>query len=110
MTALLLLALASSPDGGTSERGPFSRAAVQRVVRKHRADLRACGVPEGFMEMSFVVSPEGRVRDVTGEASNILHNGELFMCVVHKLRSWDFPSPGKKPVTVKHFRFVFPPK
>lgn len=112
MTLLLLLALSASPDAGVASvplPGPFSRNAVRRVVRDHKADLRACsGGMGGEITLTFVINPEGRVRDVTTISMNMTDSSDILTCVIHGLRSWSFPSPGKKGTTVTEFRFVLP--
>lgn len=110
MTLLLLLALSASPDGGVTSSpapGPFSRNAVHRIVRQHTEELRECGT-DGSFTLTFVVSPEGRVRDVTTVAMDITDSTDILMCVIGKLRSWSFPSPGKSSATVREYRVVLP--
>jgi hypothetical protein len=112
MAPLLLLALSAAPDAGVVSApapGPFSRNAVAKIVRQHQADLRACGTG-GTITLTFVVSPEGRVRDVTTESMTITDASGLLSCVIHALRSWSFPSPGKRSATVREFPIVLPPK
>lgn len=112
MTPLLLLALAAAPDA-TAEPGPFTRHTVNRIVRRHAGELRTCAERHwGFdveITLTFTVSPEGRVRDVTTESITQTDSSDLLSCVITSLRNWSFPSPGKKSATVEHYVFRLPP-
>ncbi|MFT3707317.1 MAG: AgmX/PglI C-terminal domain-containing protein [Archangium sp.] len=112
MTPLLLLALSAAPDAGVA--APiYSRDAVNRVVRRHKDDLKACGESTGIgaaeITLTFVIGTEGKVRDVTTETMNVTDAPQLLSCVITALRSWSFPVPAK-PLTVQHYRFVVPGK
>jgi hypothetical protein len=113
MTPLLLLALAASPDAGAPEPGLFTKQALQRVVRRHHEELRLCADRHwGYdveLTLTFTMSPEGRVRDTAMESINQTDSSELVSCVISALRSWSFPSPGKKSVSVEHFVIRLPP-
>ena len=113
MTPLLLLALAAAPDAGAPEPGPFTRKALNRVVRQHTDELRTCADQywgwDVDITLTFTMSPEGRVRDTALETINQTDSTELVECVISALRRWNFPSPGKKSVSVEHFAIRLPP-
>jgi hypothetical protein len=111
MTPLLLLALAASPDAGAP--APFTRKELNRVVRRHVEELRTCADQywgwDVEIALTFTMSPEGRVRDTALETVNQTDSSELVSCVITALRSWSFPSPGKKNVSVEHYVIRLPP-
>ena len=112
MTPLLLLALAAAPDAGALP-GPFTRPALNRVVRRHVEELRTCTDQywgwDAEITLTFTMSPEGRIRDTKLESINQTDSTELVDCVITALRSWSFPSPGKKNVSVEHYVVRLPP-
>lgn len=116
MTPLLLLALAASPDAGAVSApvpGPFTRKALNRVVRQHVDELRTCADQywgwDVEITLTFTMNPEGRIRETKLESINQTDSSELVECVIVALRSWSYPSPGKKSVSVEHFVVRLPP-
>lgn len=108
MFLILALALAATPDGGVAHG--YSRVAVRRVVNAHQADLRACGqrfVASGMeITLTFVISPEGKVRDIAVESMNVTDAMDAVDCLNKALRSWTFPSPGKTSAKIQSHLFV----
>jgi hypothetical protein len=84
---------------------------VNRIVRKHQAELNACTRSGGGgveLTLSFTVGPDGRVKEITTESINVTDSTDLRECMQGALRSWPFPSPGKRSVNVQHYRLVTP--
>lgn len=86
--------------GDPEIRGQLDREIIQRVVREHRREIRACyeqelqRLPEleGQILVRWLISPDGAVAAASIESST-MNNSEVEGCVTRRVRSWRFPEP-----------------
>jgi TonB family protein len=95
-TAHLGGALALAACAHTS---PLSQAQIDRVVRRHERDIRACydvGLSRepglaGRLRVDFVVEPSGATTGARVSDSTLEH-AEVERCIVVVVSRWRFPS------------------
>lgn len=91
---------AAIPADETNEQGSLSRSAIQRVIRGHMSEVRACyerGLMErptlaGRVNVAFVISGSGSVQSAELESSD-LAAPSVERCITSAVRSWTFPAP-----------------
>ena len=103
-------------SAGSKVKGNLDKAVVERVVRRHRAQIKYCyelelmrtpGL-EGKLVMQWVIGKDGRVTSAKSRAEGTtLANPALTRCIVNKIRSWAFPSPKGGGVVIVNWPFLF---
>lgn len=102
---------------GTPEvRGQLDREIIQRVIREHRREIRACYEGElqrntsleGRVVVAFVISPDGAVAGSRITESS-LNNSAVENCVATRVRQWRFPEPRGGGTVNVNYPFVFSP-
>lgn len=102
---------------GTPEvRGQLDRDIIQRVIREHRREIRACYEGElqrdtsleGRVLVGFVISPDGAVAGARITESS-LNNSTVEDCVARRVRQWRFPEPRGGGTVNVNYPFVFSP-
>ncbi len=90
--------------------GALDKRIIQKVVRQHQGELRACYEREaakikglhGMISMMWVVSPQGTVTKAVVESST-MNNKNVEQCVANSIKFWRFPAPkGGGAVMVKY--------
>jgi len=87
-------AVAAEPSGS------MDREVVQRVVREHRREIRACYEREllrdpeleGRVEMAWVILPDGSVSEPR-VVSSTLNSSAVEECMAERIGLWQFPEP-----------------
>lgn len=92
------------PDPATAQRG-LSREAIRKVVQANKANVRACYTSHtgdlGRVELEWVITASGTVRDVKLETENPAD--ALKACVIQEIQSWTFPAPNPgREITVRY--------
>lgn len=93
--------------------GRLDRAAIQRVLSSHMAEVQACyeralqrdPTLGGRIVIDFEIGPEGAVTDARQRAST-MSTPQVAQCVLSLVRTWRFPAPASGPVRVT-YPFVF---
>jgi TonB family protein len=94
--------------------GQLDREIIQRVIREHRREVRACYEEalqrdadlEGRVVVAFLIAPSGRVA-AANVAESTLRSDEVETCLTRRVRQWRFPEPrGGGSVNV-NYPFVF---
>ena len=103
-------------SAGSKIKGNLDKAVVERVVRRHRAQIKYCyelelmrtpGL-EGKLVMQWVIGQDGKVRSAKSRAEGTtLANEALTRCIVNKVRTWVFPSPKGGGVVIVNWPFMF---
>lgn len=86
--------------GNPEIRGQLDREIIQRVIREHRREIRACYEAElqrnpnlrGRVAIEFVIAPDGSVASAT-VAESSMNSREVEACVTTRMRRWRFPEP-----------------
>ncbi|TVR02207.1 MAG: TonB family protein [Deltaproteobacteria bacterium] len=86
--------------GNPEVRGQLDREIIQRVIREHRREIRACYEAElqrnenlrGRVAIEFVIAPDGSVASAQ-VAESSLNSREVENCVTNRMRRWRFPEP-----------------
>lgn len=108
------LALRCGSPGCEDGHGGLSAEAIQRIVRRHRAEVRFCYEralqvrPDlrGRVAVRFDIAPDGRVAS-SSIAATTLGDGEAETCIRDAVRRWRFPPVDRgDPVSVT-YPFVF---
>lgn len=94
--------------------GGLDREIVQRVVRQHRGELKACYENElqknkslqGEMVIKFTISGKGEVIAAVKQSSD-LKSATLETCVTQRIRRWIFPEPRGGGIVVVKYPFRF---
>lgn len=102
--------------GDAEVRGQLDREIIQRVVREHRREIRACYEGElqrnqnleGRISIEWVISPNGSVAASQVESST-MNNSEVESCLARRIRSWRFPEPRGGGTVRVTYPFVFTP-
>ena len=102
--------------GRPNIEGQLDRDIIQRVIREHRREIRACyeaelqRTPEleGRVLINFVIAPDGQVAGSRSVESS-LNNSTVEDCVVRRIRSWRFPEPRGGGTVNVNYPFVFTP-
>ena len=103
-------------SAGSKVKGNLDKSVVERVVRRHRAQIKYCyelelmrtpGL-EGKLVMQWVIGPDGRVRSAKARTEGTtLANPALTRCIINKIRSWAFDKPRGGGVVVVNWPFLF---
>lgn len=102
--------------GSAEVRGQLDREIIQRVVREHRREVRACyeaelqrnPALEGRISIEWVISPSGSV-EATRVENSTMNNAEVEGCLARRIRSWRFPEPRGGGTVRVTYPFVFTP-
>jgi TonB family protein len=97
-------------------KGPLSRGIVRRVMNRHLAQIRSYYRKElskrpklkGDLKVKFVITPAGKVK-LARLVSSTLRAPVLEKSVVHAIRRWRFPMPGRVASTTVTATFRFRP-
>jgi hypothetical protein len=104
----------ASVRAGISEvLGSLPPAVIQRIVRRHMGEVRACyerGLIErptlnGRVEVRFVISPTGAVQTATVGSSD-LGAPAVEQCITTAVQGWTFPEPEGGGVVSVMYPFV----
>ena len=76
----------------------YDRAIIQRVVRQHRREIRACYEGElqqhrdlvGRVVVTFIIDAAGRVASAAIRESDV-DSDDLESCLLRRIRRWSFP-------------------
>jgi len=82
------------PRGGDEANAELAGAAIAAVAADHAHDVAACvGASElhGEVAIDFEINKDGKV--VKTAMSSTIGNGVIADCLLHELRSWQFPKP-----------------
>jgi len=104
-----VIACCAEIDGGT-----IDRSIIQRVIRQHRREIRACYETElqrnsdleGRIVVSFLVDPVGNVASARIHESDMENDG-VEACLVRRIRQWRFPMPANAGNVRVNYPFVF---
>lgn len=97
-------------SGIVETHGGLARHVIQRVVRRHSAEIRFCYEQalsrrpslEGRVVVSFVVGSDGRVTS-SEIGSTTLNDEAVEACIARAVQRWTFPGPeGGGAVTVNY--------
>jgi TonB family protein len=102
------------PRPPTTGQGALGRAEIQRVLRGHMAEIKACYEAgrkidpnlDGQVTVQFVIGARGQVSSSTIKSSS-LGNIRTETCLVQAIRRWEFPPPRNGVDTVIVYPFVF---
>lgn len=94
--------------------GGLDREIVQRVVRQHRGELKACYEAElqknkslqGEVVVKFTISGKGEVIAALKQSSD-LNNANVENCLTQRIRRWVFPEPRGGGIVVVKYPFRF---
>ena len=100
--------------GNPEIRGQLDREIIQRVIREHRREIRACYEGElqanpdleGRVLVAFVISPDGAVASAS-VSETTLGSSAVEDCVVRRVRRWRFPEPRGGGIVRVSYPFVF---
>ncbi len=106
--------VAGTRVGATTVMGSLDPAVIQRIVRRHMSEVRACyerGLRErpglaGRVIVRFVISPSGAVQGATVESST-LEAPAVDGCIAAATLRWMFPEPEGGGIVTVTFPFVF---
>lgn len=95
-------------------RGSLSKEAIRRVIRRNRAQVRACFESalrrnpelEGRLTTRFVIGPQGAVV-AAAAVSEDLRDARLTHCVERAVKRWPFPAPDGGGVVTVSYPFLF---
>ncbi len=100
-------------DMGTLRPAPALPEAVERELKSHRAELRACHQAKtppsnGKLTLAWTIGADGKASGlrVTGNGTGDL---ELASCVLERVRSWRFPPAEDGGTLLVSFPFHFVP-
>lgn len=93
---------------------PMDRSIIQRVIRQHRREIRACYQHElqrdvdlsGRVVVSFIIDPAGNVASARIHESD-LGDDDVEACLVRRIRQWRFPMPSNPGNVRVNYPFVF---
>lgn len=102
------------PGGRPTVMGSLPREVIQRVVRRHTAQVRHCyeqalaDAPqlEGRVNVRFVIGPDGRVQSASVQDST-LGSAAVESCIAARVRQWEFPAPDGGGVVAVTYPFTF---
>jgi TonB family protein len=107
-------AKAKAAPSAPARRGSLDKSAIQRVVRKHRNEVRYCYENElkkdpelaGMVKVKFVIGVTGSVESASVSSSTV-GSDAVGECVVRSISKWVFPAPkGNGSVSVVYpFKF-----
>lgn len=102
--------------GSGEVRGQLDREIIQRVVREHRREIRACYEGElqrnpdleGAITVEWVIAPDGAVAGARVQDTS-LNSSAVENCVTRRIQQWVFPEPRGGGTVRVTFPFVFAP-
>lgn len=102
--------------GNAEIRGQLDREIIQRVVREHRREIRACYEAElqrnpnleGRVSIEWVISPDGAVASSRIE-NTTLNSSAVEQCVAQRILRWRFPEPRGGGIVRVTYPFIFSP-
>ena len=94
--------------------GALDKRIIQKVVRQHSGELRACYEKElnkikglnGRVVVVWLISPQGAVTKALVKESTI-KNKNVENCVVNSIKFWRFPAPKGGGIVQIEYPFVF---
>ena len=94
--------------------GALDKRIIQKVVRQHSGELRACYEKElnknkglnGRVVVNWIISPQGAVTKAIVKESTI-KNKNVESCVVNSVKFWKFPAPKGGGIVAIEYPFVF---
>ncbi len=94
--------------------GSLDRELIRRVIQAHIAQIRYCYEKElqrtpglhGKIATEFIIEASGRVQSASAK-QNTLGNQSVEVCVLSKIRTWEFPQPKGGGIVVVRYPFVF---
>ncbi len=94
--------------------GSLDKRIIQKVVRQHSGELRACYEKElnkikglnGRVVVVWLISPQGTVTKALVKESSI-KNKNVENCVVNSVKFWRFPAPKGGGIVQIEYPFVF---
>ncbi|MCB9550643.1 MAG: TonB family protein [Myxococcales bacterium] len=102
--------------GSATVQGSLDRAIIQRVVRRHNAQVRYCyekalnknPALKGKVVLKWTIDAEGKVAAVSVSEST-LKDAETEACLTQTVKRWQFPKPAGGGVVVVNYPFNFSP-
>lgn len=102
--------------GNAEVQGQLDREIIQRVVREHRREIRACYEAElqrnpsleGRVSIGWVISPSGTVAAAQVENST-LNSSAVEQCMTRRILQWRFPEPRGGGIVRVNYPFVLSP-
>ncbi len=103
---------AALPNGKPD--GSMSKDSIRRVIKSHRAALKACYTERlksrkelaGRIKVRFAVGPDGSVKAATTTTST-LDDHAMETCVIDEILTWQFPEPDGGGYVVINYPFDF---
>lgn len=94
--------------------GSLDRELIRKVIQEHIAQIRYCYEKElqrtpglhGKIGTEFIIEASGRVQSATAK-QNTLGSSSVELCVLSKIRTWQFPQPKGGGIVVVRYPFVF---
>lgn len=104
----------SVAPGTPAVEGQLDRSIIERVIRQHRREIRACYEAElqrdpdleGRIVVSFVIDPSGGVARAS-IGSSTMNNGGVESCITTRVRRWRFPEPRGGGIVRVNYPFSF---
>ena len=101
---------------GKPEVTGISQRIIQKVVRDHKGELRACYEREltknkdlgGRVVFVWMISPQGVVTKAIVKEST-LHNSTVEACIKNSIQHWRFPMPQGSGIAQIEYPFTFNP-
>jgi hypothetical protein len=105
----LMTALCAAPVGASAAEGKLDQTLIQRVVRAHTPEIRACyekvlerdPEAEGVVVVEFTIGTAGRVTEATVIGGDI-EDDRLHACMRGAVLGWLFPRPDGGEVGVSY--------
>jgi TonB family protein len=99
--------------GRADVRGALSREVIQRVIRRHVAEVRHCYEQaltsrpdlQGRVAVKFVIAPSGAVQTAVVEQSALGHAG-VEACITRAVTRWAFPAPEGGGIVIVSYPFT----
>lgn len=100
--------------GKAAIQGQLDREIIERVIRQHRREIRACYTQqlqrnpdlEGKITVSFVVDMTGNVAK-SSVSKSTMNNRDVEKCITLRVRRWRFPEPKGGGVVRVNYPFTF---
>lgn len=100
--------------GTAAIEGQLDREIIERVIRQHRREIRACYTQqlqrnpdlEGKISVSFVVDMSGNVASAK-IGSTTMNNSAVEDCITLRVRRWRFPEPKGGGIVRVNYPFTF---
>lgn len=100
--------------GRPEVEGQLDREIIERVIRQHRREIRACYESElqrnpsleGRIVVGFVIDPTGQVARASIGTST-MNNNAVEECIALRVRRWRFPEPKGGGLVRVNYPFTF---